>query len=84
MTNEMANRDTLAGLAALRRAAREKAGLSQAEAAELSGVHFINLSKFENDKSTPTLATLYKLAEAYGVNVCDLLPDGVKPGKGKK
>lgn len=82
MLSEMANRDSVPGLAAILKAAREKAGLSQNEAAELSGVHTISLSKFENDRSTPTLATLYKLAEAYGVDVCALLPDA--KGKGRK
>src|SRR5262245_59463742 len=75
MTSEMASRDFVPGVGAKLRAAREKAGLSQQQAAERSGVHAINISKFENDKSTPTLATLYKFAEAYGVDVCKLLPD---------
>jgi transcriptional regulator with XRE-family HTH domain len=46
------------------------------QAAEASGVHRVNIGVFEADTKTPTLATLYKLAAAYGVNVCDLLPGG--------
>jgi len=62
------------GLGEKLKAAREKAGLSQVVVAEKSGVARANLSAFENGSQTPTLATLYKLAEAYGVDVCDLLP----------
>lgn len=75
-------RDAVPGLAGKLKAAREAAGLSQQQAAEASGVHNISISQFENDVRTPSVATLYKLAAAYGVDVCDLLPD--RPKKGKK
>jgi len=72
----VSKRDTVPGLGEKLKAARAAAGLSQLQAVERSGVHQANLSQFEADAKTPTLATLYKLASAYGVNVCDLLPGG--------
>jgi len=83
-TDRMANRDTVPGLAASLRAAREAANLSQVEAGERSGVHHVSIAKFETDKSTPTLRVLYKLAGAYGVGVCELLPEQSKTKKPKK
>jgi transcriptional regulator with XRE-family HTH domain len=79
----MSGRDSVAGLGEHLRAARETSGLSQGQAEERSGVHRVNISKFEAGTKVPTLATLYKLAEAYGVNVCDLLPGGKLPGPEK-
>ena len=77
----MPSRDTLPGLAAKLRTAREAAGLSQYEAAERSGVHQVSIARFETDVRSPTLPTLYKLAAAYGVKVCDLLPGPPAPEK---
>ncbi len=70
----MSKRDTVPGLGEKLKAARIAAGLTQQQAVDKSGVHQANLSQFEGDAKTPTLATLYKLAAAYGVDVCDLLP----------
>lgn len=75
MTSDMANRDSVPGLPAKLKGAREAAQLSQQQAAERSGVHAVSISRFETDERTPTLATLMKLAEAYGVGVCDLIPE---------
>jgi transcriptional regulator with XRE-family HTH domain len=77
----MPNRDSVPGLAAKLRAAREAAGLTQIQAGERSGVHHVSIAKFETDKSTPTLRVLYRLADAYGVDVADLLPTAKKPRK---
>ena len=74
MSFDMANRDTVVGIGPLLRAARDAAGLSQVEAGEKSGVHHISIAKFETEKVTPTLRVLYRLADAYGVSVCSLLP----------
>lgn len=79
----MPNRDTVPGLAALLRAAREAAELSQVEAGERAGVHHVSIARFETDKATPTLRVLYLLADAYGVEVCELLPARPKKPKGK-
>lgn len=70
----MAGRDTVPGLAAMLRTAREAAGLTQEQAASKSGVSRVGIAKFETDKTAPTLRVLYKLADAYGIDVCDLLP----------
>jgi transcriptional regulator with XRE-family HTH domain len=70
----MQKRDAVPGLGEKLKAARAAAGLTQTQAANASGVHQVNISKFELDTKTPTLATLYKLAAAYGVDVCDMLP----------
>ena len=89
----MAKRDSVEGLAAKLIAARENAGFSQAQAGIASGVSRTTINQFERGAKTPTLATLYKLAKAYGVDVRDLLPREVdtpplpsekaKPKKGK-
>lgn len=82
----VAKRDSVAGLATILVAARAKAGMSQVQASAASTVPRTMISQFEIGAKTPTLATLYKLAAAYGVNVCVLLPGGELPKspKGKK
>ncbi len=62
------------GLAARLKEFREKAGLTQAEAAERAGMYQPDIVRYEKEQRVPTLAQLYKLAAAYGVHVCDLLP----------
>jgi transcriptional regulator with XRE-family HTH domain len=74
-----AKRDEVPGLAEKLKAAREAAGLSQVAAEAASGVHRVTISVFESGGRTPTLATLLKLAEAYGVDVAELIP---RPQKG--
>ena len=75
----MAAKVIVPGLAGRMRAAREAAGMTQVAAAERSGVHRISIMKFETERTVPTLDVLYRLAAAYGVNVCELLPGGVLP-----
>lgn len=70
----MQKRDAVPGMGEKLKGARVASGLSQVQAAEASGVDRVNISKFEIGTKTPTVATLYKLAAAYGVDVCDLLP----------
>lgn len=77
------SRDTVPGLAAKLRAAREASDLTQMEAGEKSGVHPVSIAKFETDVTAPTLRVLYKLAAAYEVTVCSLLPGDEEPPKGK-
>jgi transcriptional regulator with XRE-family HTH domain len=55
-------------------AAREAAGLTLQAAAEQSGVHLVSITRFEKSIRVPTIATLCKLAGAYGVAPGDLLP----------
>jgi transcriptional regulator with XRE-family HTH domain len=80
----MSARDSVSGLGERLKATREKSGLSQGQAEERSGVSRVNISRFESEIKVPTIATLYKLAEAYGVNVCELLPGGKLPSSEEK
>jgi transcriptional regulator with XRE-family HTH domain len=88
----MSKKEIVVGLADKLKLVRETAGLSQQNAADKSGVHQVSIARFETDERVPTLATLYRLAEAYGVNICDLMPGGKLPSddgkasekKGKK
>jgi transcriptional regulator with XRE-family HTH domain len=75
----MPEREVIAGLPALLRKVRETAGLSQEQAAERAGVSRVSIARFETDARVPTLGVLYKLAEAYAVDVCDLLPKPTEP-----
>jgi len=56
----------------------------QQQASEKSGVHTVSIARFETDVRTPTIATLMKLAEAYGVDVCILIPVDERDGKPTK
>lgn len=80
-TISMPPRETVPGLADKLRAAREAVKMSQQDAANASGVHQVSIARYETDKAVPTLAVLYKLAAAYRVNVCDLLPSPLKAKK---
>lgn len=80
----MPNRDSVPGLPALLKAARERCGLSQIQAAQRSGVHAVSIARFETDARTPSIATLIKLARAYGVKPADLIPADETPEKKPK
>lgn len=54
---------------------RERAGLSQRQLAELSGVHQGYISQLETDVYSPSVTTLSRLANAYGITVSDVLRD---------
>ncbi|RKR75231.1 helix-turn-helix domain-containing protein [Frondihabitans australicus] len=56
------------------RAARRAAGLTLAQLAERAGVSQPHLSQMENGKASPSIATLFRLADALGVTPQDLLP----------
>jgi transcriptional regulator with XRE-family HTH domain len=76
-----------AAVAARLRAERARLDLSLARVAERSGVAVMSVSRYENGK-LPTVAALYKLAAAYGVEATALLPpmatvDDLKRKKGK-
>ena len=53
---------------------RSKAGMTLAQVEQASSVPMTNLSAYERGLKTPTLAVLYRLATAYGVEVGELLP----------
>jgi len=55
------------------RSLRQRSGLSQRQLALRMGVPRTYVSKIENEKATPTLSSLSRLAEALMVSVPDLL-----------
>ena len=58
------------------RALRLRNGLSQRQLALRMSVPRTYVSKIENEKATPTLSSLERLAKALEVNVPDLLTGG--------
>lgn len=61
------------------RTARERAGLSQAEACRRADLGGSSLSEFENDKRAPSLAQLEGLARAYSCSVSSMLSERPEP-----
>ncbi len=55
------------------RALRQRSGLSQRQLALRMSVPRTYVSKIENDKATPTLSSLERLAAALQISVCELL-----------
>ena len=55
------------------RRSRKETGRTQREIAERAGVAVAYLSRLENDRVTPTLRTMDRLAAALGVSVVTLL-----------
>lgn len=53
--------------------AREKAGMTQTEAAKALGVNQSSVSLWESCKTQPRSAQLPKIAKLYGVTVDELL-----------
>jgi transcriptional regulator with XRE-family HTH domain len=56
------------------RAARRRAGLTMDTLAEMSGVSQPHLSQMENGRVSPSISTLYRLANALGISPQELLP----------
>jgi transcriptional regulator with XRE-family HTH domain len=57
------------------RAAREGAGLRQADAAESCGITQSYWSMIEAGHRPPTLETLEKIARGLGISIRDLVPE---------
>ena len=57
------------------KAARKKAGMTQAQLAEKLGISYVGVSQWENDLRNPKLDTLQRIASALGVPVQDLIRD---------
>ena len=57
------------------REARLRAGLSQADLEEISGIPKARLSRYENGHVAPSIQTLGRLARALGVSEASLLGD---------
>jgi transcriptional regulator with XRE-family HTH domain len=61
------------------RSLRQRSGLSQRQLALRMSVPRTYVSKIENEKATPTLSSLARLAEALQVTVPDLITGGTSP-----
>ena len=59
---------------------RERRGYSVRELARRAGVGFVSVSRIENDRMSPTVAMLEKLARVLAISVRDFFPvkDGPK------
>lgn len=64
---------TFSGLAQRLRDLRKQRQLSQLELARLSGVHNVNLSRYERGLAEPSGESIRRLAEALGVTVGHLI-----------
>lgn len=53
---------------------RESKGLSVRELADLADMNYSNISRIESGLVNPQITTVILLAEALGINPCDLLP----------
>jgi transcriptional regulator with XRE-family HTH domain len=53
---------------------REKRGYSVRELAERAGVSFVTVVRIENERMSPTVALLEKLARALKIHVRDFFP----------
>src|SRR5271167_2254171 len=60
---------------------RQRAGLSQRQLALRMGVPRTYVSKIENEKATPTLSSLARLATALEVSIPDLLQRACGPSR---
>ena len=57
---------------------REKANLTQKEAAELLGIKSYQLANYETNRTEPNLKTLIKMSEIYRVSIDELLNNTIK------
>lgn len=62
------------------RAARERAGLTQEEVGNASGVGQAQYNRYENGRVDPSIGVLVRIAAALGVTAADLL-DGVEAAR---
>ena len=56
------------------KAARKKAGMTQADLAKKLGISYVNISQLETDQRSPKLETLQRIAAALGTSISNLLP----------
>lgn len=69
----MANREPWNTFGKALRKLREERAFSQAKLAELTGLDQTTISLLERGERQPTLPTLYKLADALGTTIEDLI-----------
>lgn len=60
------------------RDARKRAGLTQMQLSEATGIDQASISRMENGKQGITLEYLKRIAEALGLELGDLLGDGAR------
>lgn len=53
--------------------ARLRSGLTQSDVSAKTGINKVSISRYENNKRTPTLKNLNKLCECYKVTLCDIM-----------
>ena len=53
---------------------RERTGMSLREFGLMADVHSNQVTRIEHGRVNPSLQTLYRIAEALEVDLCDLLP----------
>ena len=63
---------------------RKEKGLTQKELSKLSGVHEIQLARYENNKTVPNNGTIDKLAKALDVDFLDLVYDLISSDQREK
>ena len=75
----------LAQLAARLKRLRKERGISQEDFAHKAGLHRVGYGWLEQQKRTPNLATLVKIAAAFGISLSELFSGvGPKAKKGAK
>jgi transcriptional regulator with XRE-family HTH domain len=53
---------------------RDRRGLTLHQLAELAGVNYVTITRIENERMSPTVAMLEKLAAALEISVRELFP----------
>lgn len=57
---------------------REKAGLSQCELSKLTGINQSSISRWEDNKRTPSIENCVQLADFYGISIDELIGHEIK------
>lgn len=58
------------------RAVRDEQGLALAELAAAIGIHLSNIARYESGEMLAPTRRLYQMAQAMGVRMIDLIPEG--------
>ncbi len=69
----MSDKDILLKLASKISYERKKHGLSQEKLAEMAGVNMRSISMIENGTTNAKFLTLYRIAQALNIEVCELV-----------
>ena len=57
---------------------RERAGLTQKEAADIIGVNSYQLANYETNRSEPSVGVLKKMSQAYKVSIDNLVGNKIE------